>query len=37
MLTIKYRDRISPSELIKYKLSGNEDQSDKKTEAFSFK
>jgi serine/threonine protein kinase len=25
MLTIKYRDRISPSELIKYKLYPNEE------------
>jgi hypothetical protein len=23
MLTIKYRDRISPMELIKYKITGN--------------
>jgi hypothetical protein len=36
MLTIKYRDRISPGELIKYKLTGNEE-SEKKVEGTGFK
>ena len=36
MLTIKYRDRISPGELIKFKMTGNEE-SDKKLEGTGFK
>ncbi len=38
MLTIKYRDRLSPGELIKYKLNGIEDVVEKKvSEGFIFK
>lgn len=37
MLTIKYRDRISPGELIKYKLTGNEESVEKKMETLNFK